>query len=118
MCQTEVAADDPAFADPTKFVGPVYTEEVARGLAAAAGLDGPARTATAGGAWSPRPSPGGSSSSPPIERLVGAGALVICTGGGGVPVFRDADGRLRGAEAVIDKDLAAALWPSTSAPTP
>jgi len=44
-----------------------------------------------------------------IERLLGEGALVICAGGGGIPVVRDAAGCLRGAEAVIDKDLGAAL---------
>ncbi len=107
VCQTEVAADDAAFADPTKFVGPVYTEEVARGLAAARGWT----VRPDGDRWRrvvPSPEPRRFVELATIERLVGAGALVICTGGGGVPVFRDADGRLRGAEAVIDKDLAAA----------
>ncbi len=44
-----------------------------------------------------------------VRTLLGAGAVVVCAGGGGVPVVRDADGRLRGVEAVVDKDLAAAL---------
>jgi carbamate kinase len=47
-----------------------------------------------------------------IRLLLDAGVLVICTGGGGIPVVRDAGGALRGVEAVIDKDLAAALLAS------
>ncbi len=50
VCQTEVHADDPAFRDPTKFVGPVYTREVAEDLAPAAGGRS-ARTGPPGGAW-------------------------------------------------------------------
>ena len=44
-----------------------------------------------------------------IAGLVEAGTVVVCGGGGGVPVFAGADGELRGAEAVVDKDLTAAL---------
>ena len=44
-----------------------------------------------------------------VENLLGAGALVVCAGGGGVPVRRLPDGRLEGVEAVVDKDLSAAL---------
>ena len=44
-----------------------------------------------------------------IERLVAAGAIVVCGGGGGIPVVRDAAGRLHGVEAVVDKDLTSAL---------
>ena len=46
---------------------------------------------------------------PTIERLVDDGVLVVCAGGGGIPVIRRPDGRLEGAEAVIDKDLTSAL---------
>lgn len=44
-----------------------------------------------------------------IRLLLGGGAIVICAGGGGIPVVRDGAGRLRGAEAVVDKDLTAAM---------
>jgi len=108
ICQTEVAADDPAFGQPTKFVGPVYSEEEARRLAALRGWqirpDGPAwRRVVAS------PEPLAVLESPTIRTLLDEGAIVICAGGGGIPVTRGADGRLRGAEAVIDKDLSAAL---------
>jgi carbamate kinase len=46
---------------------------------------------------------------PTIEALVSSGAIVICAGGGGIPVVRGDDGLLRGAEAVVDKDLTASL---------
>jgi carbamate kinase len=108
ICQTEIAADDPAFAAPTKFVGPVYTHEDAQRLADARGW----QIRPDGQAWRrvvPSPEPVAMVELATIERLLGEGALVICAGGGGIPVIRQADGRLRGAEAVIDKDLAAAL---------
>jgi carbamate kinase len=46
---------------------------------------------------------------PSVRVLLDSGAVVICAGGGGAPVVRDAAGMLRGAEAVVDKDLTAAL---------
>ena len=52
-----------------------------------------------------------------IQLLVDAGVLVVCVGGGGIPVAVDRDGRLRGVEAVVDKDRAAALLAEGSAPT-
>ena len=67
------------------------------------------RTATAGAASSPRPSRARSSSSGTIRLLVDAGVLVVCAGGGGIPVALAPGGALHGVEAVIDKDLAAAL---------
>lgn len=108
ICQTEVAANDPAFEQPTKFVGPVYTEAQSRRLAALRSWqvrpDGPAwRRVVAS------PEPLAILELPTIRMLLGDGAIVVCTGGGGIPVTREKDGRLRGAEAVIDKDLSAAL---------
>lgn len=107
--QTLVEADDPAFADPTKPVGEVYGEREARALADEHGW----QVRPDGDGWrrvvaSPRPLQVVESAL--IQQLLDAGTLVVCAGGGGVPVVRDRDsGRLRGVEAVVDKDLTAAL---------
>jgi len=108
ICQTKVAADDPAFERPTKFIGPDYPEAEARRLAGLRGWqirqDGPAwRRVVAS------PEPLSIVELPVIRTLVAAGAIVICAGGGGAPVLEDSDGRLHGTEAVIDKDLSTAL---------
>jgi len=108
VCQTRVAADDPAFERPTKFIGPDYPQAEARRLAGLRGWqirqDGPAwRRVVAS------PEPLAIVELPVIRTLVAAGAIVICAGGGGAPVLQDGHGRLRGAEAVVDKDLSTAL---------
>ena len=108
VCRTLVSADDPAFANPVKFVGPVYAEARARQLAAEYGW----QVRRDGNAWRrvvPSPEPAELLDLPLISELVRTGAIVVCAGGGGVPVTRDAAGFLRGAEAVVDKDLTAAL---------
>ena len=108
ICQTEVAADDPAFGDPAKFVGPVYAQEVAEDLAARRGW----QVRQDGTAWRrvvASPEPVAMVELRMIRVLLADRAVVVCAGGGGIPVVRGADGRLRGAEAVIDKDLGAAL---------
>ena len=108
VCRTLVRADDPAFANPVKFVGPVYAEARARQLAAEYGW----QVRRDGNAWRrvvPSPEPAELLDLPLISELVRTGAIVVCAGGGGVPVTRDAAGFLRGAEAVVDKDLTAAL---------
>jgi carbamate kinase len=107
---TEVVVDahDPAFGRPSKPVGPLYDEADARRLAAERGWTvGPD-----GGRWRrlvPSPEPRRIVEIQAIRLLVQAGVVVVCAGGGGVPVVRDAGGGLRGVEAVIDKDLSAAL---------
>ncbi|MCK9496246.1 MAG: carbamate kinase [Dehalococcoidia bacterium] len=105
-----VDADDPSFNAPTKFIGPVYEADEARELAALHGWavrpDGPD-----GRAWRrvvPSPEPRRIVQLHAIRTLVESGFLVVCAGGGGVPVIEDA-GAHRGVEAVIDKDLTAAL---------
>jgi carbamate kinase len=106
--QTRVDPDDPAFAKPAKFVGPVYQEEEALRLAAE--RDWTVRRD--GAAWRrvvPSPEPLELVELPLIRMLLDNGALVVCAGGGGIPVAADAAGALRGLEAVVDKDLAAAL---------
>jgi carbamate kinase len=108
VSQTRVDPDDPAFAHPTKFVGPVYEEKQARDLAAERGW----AVARDGEAWRrvvPSPEPLELVELPLIMKLVDSGALVVCAGGGGIPVVAGASGALRGVEAVVDKDLTAAL---------
>ena len=107
LTQTVVDERDPAFGDPTKPVGPIYPEEEARHIAAERGWS----VASDGKGWRrvvPSPEPLRIVELETIRLLVEAGVLVICSGGGGVPVV-DHHGVLRGVEAVIDKDLAAAL---------
>lgn len=104
--QTLVEAADPAFDDPTKFVGEVYDEAEARRLAAERGWtvkpDGDHWRRVVG---SPRPQRVVETRL--IRLLLESGAVVVCAGGGGVPVVRDEHGELRGVEAVVDKDLTA-----------
>ena len=106
--QTRIDPDDPAFATPTKFVGPVYQEKEALDLAAERGWT----VRRDGAAWRrvvPSPEPLELLELPLIQVLLDSGALVVCAGGGGIPVVADASGALRGVEAVVDKDLTAAL---------
>lgn len=108
LTQIAVAADDPAFASPSKPIGPVYTEAEADRLAKAHGWS----VAADGAGWRrvvASPSPVDVIERRSIARLVRAGALVICGGGGGIPVARDAANRWRGTEAVIDKDASSAM---------
>ena len=108
ITQTLVDADDPAFASPTKFVGPVYDEARARELAGGRGWT----IRQDGAAWRrvvPSPEPCELIEMPIIMSLVDGGAIVICSGGGGIPVVAGPSGELAGVEAVIDKDLSAAL---------
>jgi len=108
LTQTVVAESDPAFQHPTKPIGPVYAEETAGGLAGPRGW-----TMAADGKSFRRvvasPLPQRIVEIDAIRALVADGTLVICAGGGGIPVVERADKRLDGVEAVIDKDLAAAL---------
>lgn len=108
LTQVVVDPDDPAFAHPTKPIGPVYAEADARRLAAergwAIGVDGDGFRRVV-----PSPEPREIVELSTIELLVDHGVLVVCGGGGGIPVVLDELGRLHGVEAVVDKDLAAAL---------
>ena len=108
LTQVIVDRDDPAFAEPTKFIGPVYSEAEARQLADARGWS----IAQDGEHWRrvvPSPEPRSIVELSTIRLLVEAGVLVVCVGGGGIPVVVDRDGRLHGIEGVVDKDLSAAL---------
>jgi carbamate kinase len=106
---TQVLVDpaDGAFEHPSKPIGPVYDEAQARRLAAEHGW-----TIAPDGRWFrrvvPSPEPREIVELASVEQLLAAGAVVICAGGGGIPVIAEGR-RLRGIEAVIDKDLTAAL---------
>ncbi len=106
--QTLVDARDPAFENPTKFVGEVYQESQARELAAKNGwqvkADGPHWRRVV-----PSPKPQEVIETKLIDHLLDESIIVVCAGGGGVPVVRTPTGDLLGVEAVIDKDLSAAL---------
>lgn len=107
---TQVVVDrrDPAFRRPTKPIGPLYREAAARDLAAGWGwlleVDGPGYRRVV-----PTPEPQRVLELETIRLLVNAGVLVVCAGGGGIPVTVDDAGAVRGVEAIIDKDLCAAL---------
>jgi len=111
---TMVAVDpgDPAFAHPTKFVGPVYDKAAADELAAKKGW----AFRPDGSAWRrvvPSPEPVQILEIEPISWLLERGAVVVCAGGGGIPTRLPSPGtdedELVGVEAVIDKDLAGEL---------
>ncbi len=110
VTQTLVDANDPAFATPTKPIGPYYEREADLIVKRAKGWK---LVADPRGGWRrvvPSPQPVGIVEKDTILRLVGDGdgCVLICTGGGGIPVVRRG-GSLHGVEAVIDKDLAAAV---------
>ena len=101
---------DPAFTRPTKFVGPVYAKDAADALAAEKGWV----FKQDGAAWRrvvPSPQPGQIIEIEPISWLIERGAVVICAGGGGIPIMYPSSrrGEVMGVEAVIDKDLASEL---------
>jgi len=108
VCQTEVAADDPAFAKPSKPIGSFMDAEQAD-LRRAEGWD---IVEDANRGWRrvvASPQPLRIIELPAIRRLLAAGTVIIAVGGGGIPVVADESGNLRGVAAVIDKDLASAL---------
>jgi carbamate kinase len=108
LTQVEVDPADPAFATPSKPIGPVYGEAEARELGARNGWT----FAREGGSYRrvvASPAPHRIRELNTVRLLVNAGVVVICAGGGGIPVTVTTEGGLRGVEAVIDKDLSAAL---------
>ena len=108
VTQTIVSRDDAAFQNPTKPIGPFYSEEEAKVVQAERGY---VVKEDAGRGWRrvvPSPKPEEIVEAPIIKALVEAGVLVVSTGGGGIPVLRQEDGTLKGVEAVIDKDFGAA----------
>jgi carbamate kinase len=107
LTQVVVDPDDPAFARPTRLIGPLYDGVEAERLARAHGWS----IAPDGECWRrvvASPHPTGIVELPTIRILVDHGVTVVCAGGGGIPVAPTATGDLRGVEAVVDTDLAAA----------
>jgi carbamate kinase len=111
LTQVEVDGADPAFDSPSKPIGPMYPEaearriELERGWHVARDGDGYRRVV-------PSPEPRRIRELETIRLLVASGVLVVCAGGGGIPVVRNESGGVCGVEAVIDKDLSAALLAS------
>ena len=109
VTQVLVAPDDPAFQNPTKPIGPIYTEEDAQKHAAA---DGWTLKEDAGRGWRrvvASPKPLAIIEEETIRLLLQQDVIVIAVGGGGIPVVENAAGDLEGRAAVIDKDLASCL---------
>ncbi|HGY1465082.1 TPA: carbamate kinase [Klebsiella aerogenes] len=110
MTRVVVAANDDAFAAPGKYIGPVYQPQQQAELEKRYGwqmkADGDYIRRVV-----PSPRPLNIVDSAAIQTLMDAGHLVICCGGGGIPVVADTHG-YRGVEAVIDKDLTAAALAS------
>ncbi|MDG4887906.1 MULTISPECIES: carbamate kinase [unclassified Mesorhizobium] len=108
LTQVKVDPRDSAFSNPTKPIGPVYDEATARRIAGERGWS----IAPDGDKWRrvvPSPRPVEILEASVISFLIDHGVIVVCTGGGGVPVVAREDGGMVGVEAVIDKDLASSL---------
>jgi len=114
VTQVVVDKDDPAFNNPTKRVGKIYTKEQADELAAKKGWVFK-QSPKADNAWRrvvPSPEPKEIMNEKLVEDLVRAGNIVIAAGGGGIPVYYDENGLIQPLEAVIDKDNASSLLAS------
>lgn len=109
VTQTLVDERDPAFGRPTKPIGSWFTKDKAEKLKLERGWT---VAEDSGRGWRrvvPSPAPLRIVELKPITRMIEAGLTVVAVGGGGIPVVQDSVGRYRGVEAVIDKDMSAAL---------
>ena len=108
LTMVEVDPEDPAFDNPSKPIGPIFTEEKAKELANEKGWV----MKPEGEHWRrvvPSPEPHRIFEMRPIHWLLEKNTIVICAGGGGIPTVYDEEGNLQGVEVVIDKDRASAL---------
>jgi len=108
VTQVRVDENDPAISNPTKFVGKTYSKETAKSYVKKLGWDIAEQNP---GEWRrvvPSPLPYYVMHGKSIKALVDRGTIVLAAGGGGIPVYNDMDHRLKGLDAVIDKDLTAA----------
>jgi len=109
ITQTIVDADDPSIKDPTKFIGQRYTKAEAENMAQNFGWIIREQNE---GEWRqvvPSPLPQYIEHGKSIQTLVDHGIIVIASGGGGIPAYWNKNGNLEGLDAVVDKDLSAAL---------
>jgi carbamate kinase len=109
LAQVVVDRNDPSIHNPAKFVGPFYQQEEVADLVGKRGYiirEDPGRGYRR---VVPSPRPQQIVQAQTIRKLVHSGTIVITVGGGGIPVYREEDGRLEGVDAVIDKDLASAV---------
>jgi carbamate kinase len=108
LTMVEVDPEDPAFSNPTKPIGPIYTKEEAEELQKFRGWE----IKMDGKDWRrvvASPEPHRIFELRPIHWLLEKGTVVICAGGGGIPTIYNKDGKLEGVEVVIDKDRASSL---------
>ncbi len=105
MTQFVVDANDPAFQNPTNFIGPIYSHETALFLAEAAGW----RIAQDGEHWRRVVAPRDIPDLSVWQLLLDRGVIIVCAGCGGIPVVRHENESSYGIEAVIDKDAASSL---------
>ena len=108
LTMVEVDPEDPAFNNPTKPIGPMYSEGIGRALSEEKGW----AIAKDGDGWRrvvPSPIPHRIFELRPIHWLLEKETVVICAGGGGIPTLYNSEGDLEGVEVVIDKDRASAL---------
>ena len=109
ITQTIVDADDPSIKNPTKFIGQRYTKAEAENMAQNFGWNIREQNE---GEWRqvvPSPLPQYIEHGKSIQTLVDHGIIVIASGGGGIPAYWNKNGNLEGLDAVVDKDLSAAL---------
>ncbi len=108
LTEVDVDANDPAFASPSKPVGPFFTLDKARAMS----VDGWSMMEDAGRGWRlavPSPAPLAIVNLSVIDVALRSGSIVVAGGGGGIPVVRAKDGTRSGVRAVVDKDLTSAL---------
>jgi carbamate kinase len=109
LTQVEVDPADPAFKNPTKYVGPFFSEEESRAVAAELGWRMKQDGARGWRHVVPSPRPKHVCDISLVKVLARRGNIVISGGGGGIPVLRKPNGTREGIEAVIDKDMTSAL---------
>ena len=107
ITQVVVSQKDPAFSNPTKFIGPFFTKRESEKFRRKEGWEMKEDSGRGYRRVVPSPMPIDIVEKDEIREMVRRDVIVIASGGGGIPVFRDKNGKLKGTAAVIDKDFAA-----------